>query len=197
MADKKNFVIVGIVMCLAVVTLMGITYASFTERLTINGSGTVKKTKWEILFTDISEASKEGEVGTIAKPTGKNTTALTGFVATLVKPGSSISYNFTVTNTGDYNAKVASVNVPTPRCTGVGENATVDAKNVCDNLEYKLTYADGTEINVNDSLEANSSKELKLTLKYKTLAEDADSSILPVNDVTISDLDVSINYVQN
>jgi hypothetical protein len=193
MSNKKNYVVVASVFCLAVVALMGIAYASFTQQLTINGTGTVTGSKWSIYFTNVSEAKTTGTVGTVTAPKGTGTTALTDFVATLSKPGSSVTYTFDVVNAGNYDAKIGSVTIPTPTCTGTGDNADTDATNVCNYVTYTLTYADGTKINTNDTLNAGETKSLKLTLSYSDFT---DETKLPSNDVTISNLQCAINYVQ-
>ena len=200
MENKKGLGIVGlVVLCLAVSAMFGVAYAAFTERLTIEGKATVKTSSWKIEFQNLQDADLTGSAEVVSKPEiQSDTTKISEFDVSFSKPGDSVSYTFDVKNVGDYNAKVSSVTVPTPTCTGTGDNATNDASNVCKYLTYTLTYSDGSEIKADDALNADASKTLKLTLTYNSKLNGTDISDeeLPVANVTISDLTAVINSIQ-
>ena len=69
-----------------------------------------------------------------------------------------------------------------------------DENNVCDNLTYTLTYANGTPVAVDDTLNAGETKSLKLTLTYSASVA---AAALPKDDVSISNLAISIIYAQS
>lgn len=194
MEKKKYGIVGGGILVLALVAVIGITYAAFSQTLNINGTASVSVSSWKIKFANLSEVQKTGTATEITAPTiNTNDTTIGDFAVKLDTPGDSISYTFDVKNEGTFNAEVSSITIPTPTCTGMGEQAAVDAENVCKNLSYTLTYADGTAIQTGDKLNASESKSMKLTLTYKG---DINTNELPNNDVAISDLATSIIYGQ-
>ena len=62
---------------------------------------------------------------------------------------------------------------------------------MCNNLTYSLTYADGTAVSSDDLLNMSSTEKVKLTLSYNSNAQQ-----VPSNDVMISNLDITMVYVQ-
>ena len=76
----------------------------------------------------------------------------------------------------------------------LGATATTDENNVCENLTYTLTYANGTPVAVDDTLNAGETKSLKLTLSYSASVA---AAALPKDDVSISNLAISIIYAQS
>ena len=189
----------GVVLTLALVAVISITYATFTRELKINGTGTVKKQTWDVHFkADSINMTKTGTAVQVTAPTittanGIASTAIGDYSVQFSTPGDSISYTFIVENTGTFNAKLVSATVPTPSVTGSGTNATTDAANVKNHLHYTLTYSDGTEVKANDTLNVDATRTFKLTLSFDNSIDAAD---LPQGDVTISGLGFSINYGQ-
>ena len=89
---------------------------------------------------------------------------------------------------------VPSINIPTPTCQGTGTNAEQDATNVCNNLEYKLTYTDGgAPLAQTDTLNKGEKKNVTLTLTYKDTIGETE---LPQDNVDINTLGISIVYSQ-
>ncbi len=196
MTNKKTIGILGVmILILVVVSVIGITYAAFTQELQIEGTASAKAASWKIKFKELQEAETIGTAKEIEKPSIESgDTKISGFVAQLASPGDSISYKFKVANEGTFNAKVSSKNIPTPTCTGSGNAAATDKDNVCKHLTYTLTYATGGEINEEDTLTAGEEKELKLTLTYSASVP---ANELPTNDVTIGNLSTTLTYVQD
>ena len=144
-----------------------IAFASFTQQLDIQGKATVNKSSWSIKFANLQSVVKTGTATEVTAPTiNTNDTKISEYDVTLTTPGDSVSYTFDVVNEGTFNAKISSITIPTPLCTGNGTTATTDENNVCDNLTYTLTYANGTPVAVDDTLNAGETKSLKLTLTY-------------------------------
>ena len=56
-----------------------------------------------------------------------------------------------------------------------------------------MTYADGSPIRVDDTLDAGETKSLKLTLLYSS---NVSAEQLPTDDVAVSNLAISIIYSQ-
>ena len=188
----KNILIAVLVVGLVSMT---VAYAALTQVLNINAGAKVlnKSSSWNVHFENLSAASTTG-YATI--PTGKGlvlsgTTTLTGLEVNLRAPGDSVSYTFDVKNDGTINAKVSQVVLPTV-AQATYDGATADITIVKSNLEYSLTHADGSAITVNETLNAGTTKSLKLTISYKSSA-----TSLPAADVTVSGLNAHIDYVQN
>lgn len=196
MNGKDRGLKVAVVAALVIsVIAIGIGFAAFTETLSINGNATVQTSSWKVKFTDLSTGTTAGTASITTAPTiNTNDTTISTYDVKLAKPGDSVTYTFKVANTGTYDAKLTSVTIPTPTCTGTGTNAETDATNVCKHVTYSLTYSDGGTIAVNDALAAGASKEMKLVLSYDTHNVAAD---LPSGDVTISNLGISLVYSQS
>ena len=196
--NKNRGLKIGVIAALVIsVVAIGIGFATFTETLRIEGSATVQTSTWKVKFTNLSAPTLLGTAAVVTAPTiNTNDTTISTYDVKLSKPGDSVSYTFDVVNTGTYNAKLTSITIPTPTCTGKAEteSATTDAANVCKHLTYTLTYADGTSLAENDALEASTGvAHMKLTLTYTSHDVAAE---LPKADVTISNLGISLVYSQ-
>lgn len=196
--NKNRGLKIGVIAALVIsVVAIGIGFATFTETLRIEGSATVQTSTWKVKFTNLSAPTLLGTATVVTPPTiNTNDTTISTYDVKLSKPGDSVSYTFDVVNTGTYNAKLTSITIPTPTCTGKAEteSATTDAANVCKHLTYTLTYADGTSLAENDALEASTGvAHMKLTLTYTSHDVAAE---LPKADVTISNLGISLVYSQ-
>lgn len=194
--NKNRGLKIGVIAALVIsVVAIGIGFATFTETLKIQGSATVQTSTWKVKFTNLSGPT--GTATVVTAPTiNTNDTTISTYDVKLMKPGDSVSYTFDVVNTGTYKAKLTSINIPTPTCTGKAdaESATTDAANVCKHLTYTLTYADDSPLAENDELEASTGKaSMKLTLTYTSHDVAAE---LPKADVTISNLGISLVYSQ-
>ena len=189
-----NYKIALIVALIVSTVAITIGYASFSGALKINGDATVNHSSWIIKFTNLAEANLLGTAEEVNPPEiSENGTTLSGYNVKFTTPGDSVSYTFDVANEGTFKAKITSLDISTPICTGNGENAANDAANVCNHLLYTLTYSDGTSLSVGDILNSETSKSLILTLTYK---DDITAEELPNNDVAVSNLSLTINYGQ-
>ncbi len=183
----------GVVLTLALVAMISITYATFNKTLNINGAGTVSKQSWDIHFDSDSLQKSATGTATATVPT-VNATSIGNYSATFSTPGDSITYTFKVVNSGTFNASISSVNVPTPTVTGTGTNKANDEANVSGKLTYQLLNSDNTPVAVGQTIAKNGGeKTMKLVLTYTSFD---DATLLPQNDVTISNLAVSITYQQ-
>ena len=133
-----------IMVLLAVVFVMAIGYAAFSQQLTINGTASIDSS-WDVHIEDIAVN------GTTLD--GKNVSATVGddklsasFQAELVSPGSSVTYDVTVKNGGTLNAKLESITF-------------TDDNN--DAIEY--SYAGITQ---NDVINADGTQTFTVTVKF-------------------------------
>lgn len=196
MKEKRNTIIFTIIIAaIAAITAVGIAYAAFSSQLNINGNAKVTASSWKIKFSNLAAVTTTGEAKEITAPTiNEEDTKIGDYSVSLTNPGDTVTYKFDVVNEGTFDAKVSSVTIPTPTCTGTGDTAVVDSNNVCSNITYTLTYDDGTNVQMNDTLNKGETKSMILTLKY---ANSVTSEQLPKNDVVISDLSTTIVYSQS
>ena len=190
--DNKNFKIISaIVLVVVAVAVISITYAAFTQQLTINGTATAKATSWDIKFENLQDVTKTGTAEEVQNPSLTDTT-IKDFDVSVKTPGDSIMYEFDVHNAGSFNAKISSLSVGSPICQ-VGGSTTQDATNVCGALTYELKYKGGLAVANDDTLDAGAKKTMQLTLTYSSTLE---ASKLPTSDVDITGLTTTINYIQ-
>ena len=189
MKNSNSKVIAVIALVLAVVGL-SIGFAALQTQLTVNGTAEVTGgTKWDVKFVTSSLNKVETGSATGTNPTVA-ATSITGLKATLQKPGDKVTYYFQVTNAGSFDAKIDSITIGTPTCSTAA---------FCSNLKYTFAYTTdnggeaGTVPAVNDTLAAGETKWMLITVEYVSTA---DSSTLPLETVTITGLNASINYVQ-
>lgn len=193
MEKEKNGKTLAIIALFVAIVGLSVGFAALSTTLTINGTGTVKTSKWDIHFANLGATpGLTGSAEEVTAPTLTDTTVQT-FDVSFTAPADSVTYTFDVVNDGSYDAKISSVTIPTPQCTGTGDNATTDATNVCNNLSYTLKYEDGTTVSTNDTLAIGETKHLVLKLEYLSSVT---ADLLPTANVTISGLQIPIVYVQ-
>lgn len=189
MGSKVQNIVLGVL----ALSLIGLTvvYAQLTQRLEINTTATSKSNTWDIHFENL-KSSVIGQA-TLSQDnplaiTGKSTT-ISGSVGNLSLPGDSIVYTFDIVNKGTISAMLsANPIISTPQCSS---SVTSDSTLICENVIYKLTYSDGTEIKSGDTLDKGEKKAAKLTLSLK----DSMSSV-PSTDVDITNIAAVLNYNQ-
>ena len=191
MLSQKKFRIIGIlfISCIAIICVSFV-YASITSQLSIDGYASMNPAKWSVHFQNLSNANLKGTALEVTKPTlQNNSTNISNFNVEFMNIKDGVSYTFDVINDGNLDAKVSSIFIPKPICTGTGSNSYEDENLICDNLNYYLTYADGTRILAGDSLDKGQSKSLILNLEYS-------GTQLPQNVVEISGLSITLIYTQ-
>jgi len=193
MNREKNKLIITFSL-FGMICFMSVAFALLSTNLTINGTGRVESSSWNINFASLSAPVTVGEAKQLVSPT-LNSTSITGFSVSLRKPNDSIYYNFSIVNSGDYDAVIDSIQILSPTCVGNGTYAATDANNVCKYLSYTLTYDDGKSISNGDSLKSGETKRVKLEVTYGN--EDVVASELPKSDVSISNLGINIKYIQS
>ena len=193
MKENKKILYVLVVIAL-VLSIVGISigFASMSTELTINGTTTVVPATWKIKFQNLSKVVGE-DANIINAPQITSDTHIGNYAIKLSKPGDKVVYKFEVANTGSLDAELTSYTFATPTFTGTSTTATADEDIVRDNLVYTLTYNDAakTPIQVGDNLDKEDAKELLLTVEYNSAATE-----LPVNEVSVTGMDVTFVYGQ-
>lgn len=187
----KKVHLLSLVAVLFAVVGLGLSLASMNKLLSIKDKTEREAANWSVHFRNLSDPIFTGEVQEITRPflTNKSTSILP-FGVRFLDSQDTVTYKFDVVNDGDMNAVVSSITIPKPTCEGTDQTALEAATKICNNLEFALSYADDTPVNIGDTLNKGDTKKLKLKLRY--LGEE-----MPIERVDISNLAISVLYTQN
>lgn len=181
MEKERGAKIIAVIALLVAVAGLTIGYAAYSSTLTINGTATVDPADWNVKFAYTSGdrliAEKTGNATETTAPTLTDT-AVSGFDVVLNAPGDSITYKFSVKNAGTLNATLGTFTMGTLSC-APNTSSTIsqeDATTLCNELQYTLKYADGSDITNGATLQKGDSKDLVLKLVWP------ESSTLKVTD---------------
>ncbi len=144
----------------------------------------------DIHFENLSTITTTHTAKALTQPRLASSTSIEDYSVSTTTSGDSISFTFDVVNEGNYNAKITSVSIGTPECTGTD---SVSNSNVCGHLTYTLTYDNGASVQINDLVYAKETVTMKVTLTYD---DTVTSSELATEDVSISNLGITINFEQ-
>ncbi len=208
MEKERKIKVLSLVALIVAVLGLTVAFAALSQTLTINGSASVDAATWDIHFANLSEPVIEG-AATTTKPSLSGT-SITGYTATVTKPGDSVIYEFDIVNAGTVDALISSVDMPQKillcmnnkldeSCNNFDFNNdnyinSTDLGVYVEMIKYGLYYSDtGKLVKKNDVLNAGETKRVKLVVEYNYNAEK-----LPENNFTIVDetTPITINYVQ-
>ena len=203
--EMKTLVIAALVIS---VVAIGVGFAAFSTTLQINGTASVNtggKT-WSVLFTDVkkteaSSADLEATTPSIGNgTTGENTTntKIGTVTANFTAPGQKLQYKITVSNMGDYLAKLTASSIPTLdslTITGTGAQAETDAANVKKHLKFSFTKVDGSPVTLNtDTIAAKTgTQDYLYTIEYEDFNNASD---LPAAQVNITIPETTLTFSQ-
>lgn len=188
---KRTSKIIALIAIIIALLGLSFSFAAFSTNLNINGVGEMSGRDWDVHFESLSNANLVGAAEELQKPTiNENTTSISTFGVRFNEPSDSISYIFDIVNDGEMDAKLTTLSIPKPQCTGTGSNKENDENLVCNNLNYSLTYMNNEALRIGDVLKRNSSVKVKITLLYE-------GNELPFEKVNISNLGITLIYSQN
>ena len=180
--NKKGIVLVA----LGLLFLVTIGYAALTAQLTVDGTTKIKGNTWDVHLGNIGNISSQGATVTTA-PTLSNNNQTVTFNVTLAKPGDYYEFTVDAINAGGINAKLAS----TPTLQGL---TTDEQKFATYTVTYNNTAA--TSVSAGDTLPTTgtSTKTIRVRVEFKS---DVANEDLPASDVTLTNLSLTLNYVQD
>ena len=170
MEKERGAKVIAVVALLVAVAGLTIGYAAYSSTLTINGTATVDPANWNVKFAYTSGDSLTAETTGNATQTTAPTltdTAVSGFNVVLNAPGDSITYKFSVKNTGTLDATLGTYTMGTLSCAPNADStiSQEDATKLCNELQYTLKYSDDSEITTGATLPKTSgSKDQVLKL---------------------------------
>lgn len=180
MRRKSNRTKLFIVMILLLLVGISVGYGALSTQLNINGTTKISNNTWNVHFANIAVTSGSKTATTAPTATGTNTITLT-YAVNLTIPGDFYEFTVDVVNSGSINAKLSAL----PVLQGVSS-----AQDVYTN--YTVTYADGTAIKANDTINAGASRKIKVRVEYD---KNVTASQLPTTAQTLS-LTCKMTYVQ-
>ena len=174
---KRVFIYMFFIMLLSTLTLG---YSLLTTTLEIEGVGKISKAVWNIHFANIQ--TTQGSVTPVQAPTISNDTNI-AFNVKLAEPTNFYEFTADIVNEGTIDAKINSFTI-LPVLT--------EAQKKYFNYTVTYAYSKGTEIKVNDALNAGTTEKILVRFEY---LEQTDTSLYPTEDQEFS-LQVGIDYVQ-
>ena len=169
---------------LLLILFISVGYAILQSNLTITGTTSIQDSKWDIYWNNVQVTN--GSV------TGTNVTT----PATIDSAKTTVSYSINLDKPGDfYEFTVDAVNEGT--IDGMIDVISSKLNNVEITtlpayLNYSITYSDGTPLQRNQELKANSSETYKVRIEYK---RDIEASQLPETTQTLN-LSFTVTYRQ-
>lgn len=161
----KQKILIGV---LIVAGLASIAYAAFSQSLVINGTGTTTG-NWNVKITGITNSASTGATQVNGSPTFTATSAT--FNTNLAYPGASATYQITVSNQGNINAKldtisdIATINAAAPAdikytVTGVTAGTTTLAAGTTNVITVKVEWL------ATSTMTTNATKTATITFNY-------------------------------
>ena len=168
---------------LLLILFVSVGYAILQSNLTITGTTSIQDSKWDIHWNNV--VITEGSVSTsnADRATIDNTKTTVNYNITLNKPGDFYEFTVDAVNEGTIDGMI---DVISSKLNNV-EITTLPAY-----LNYSITYSDGTPLQGNQLLAANSSETYKVRIEYK---RDIEANQLPETTQTLN-LSFSVTYKQ-
>lgn len=145
--NRKNY-IVSLSTVFAVILCISVAYAALSSTLNISGSSEVIANSWNVFVRDYYAT---GNSGVIYPPTITGT-SVTGYKKIMSVPGDYGELQIMLGQDGTIPGEISEIIIGTPKCTSSTGNEA-DAKMVCDNLIYTVSYADGTPVELGDIID--------------------------------------------
>ena len=173
--DKDNIKIILILLILG----LGIGYSYLNTDLAINGTANINSANWNVYWNNVqvTDGSVEATTPTISNQTTVN------FNVTLAEPGDYYEFTVDAVNAGTLDAMIDTMD---SKLNGV----TIEELPAY--LDYGVTYADDTTIDVDQVLLHDSTETYKVRISY---ADYIDASDLPSTNQSLS-LEFSVTYKQ-
>lgn len=165
---------------IVLILLIGLGYALLQSNLSINGITNLSNPIWDVHWNNVQVSTGSVEADTPTIDTNKTTVS---FNVTLTKPGDYYEFTVDAVNAGTIDAMIESISSKLNGTT----ITTLPAY-----LEYKVTYDDGVDLEVNHALMQNTTETYRVKVGYK---KDISSNELPTTNQSI-DLQFSVKYKQ-
>lgn len=184
---------------LILLLLISVGYAAIATTLKINGTATVKGTKWDVYWEPTSINVTSGSVTTTAENAAQVTDATTkdevAYNIDLNKPGDFYEFTVDAVNNGSIDAMIAQNGVINKVCTDENCQNEITLPNY---LRYSVTYSNDTPVEQYQKLAKKdgttpTTKKYKVRVEYRT---DIDKETLNTSVDQTLYFRFSVDYVQ-
>ena len=178
---KKESLLMLIIL---IVAFLAIGYAYITTTLSINGTTDVDSNTWNVYWDNIEVAT--GSITgsqVITPPTINNDKNKVSYHIRFKEPGEYYEFTLNAINAGSIDAMIDKI---------ITKLNNVEVTSLPNYLKYNVTYLNGTELDENHLLAANSSITYKVRIEYSS---DVSPNELPSTDQNLS-ISFGINYIQ-
>ena len=163
------------------ILFISIGFAYLSTNLNIIGITNVKGNTWDIHFENVQVLhSVEGN----PTPTIDTAKTTVNYTANLNLPGDYFEFTVDVVNAGSLDAMIEDI---------VTKINDTDISNLPDYLDFFITYADGTELENNQILEASKTETIKIKVEF---IYDIDNQELPSTDSSFN-FKTTVKYTQS
>lgn len=169
--DRSKF---GFYVLSAFVFLFAIVIMGINSTYSINGANTYK---WDVAFSSVDVSTNTIKEYSNPKVDFEST-SLSGMKFEVDSAGDSITYKINVLNKGSVDAKISKVYV----------DYSCNNKEECNDLEYTLTYEDGSSVERDDLLNLNTGKTMFLSFKYNGSIND--------EKLIVDNIKLFVNYIE-
>lgn len=192
MEKKRKIKVLTTMFLVAAVLGLTVAFASLTQLLTITGTASSGKSSFDVYFENITNETLNASF--TKEPTITSKTNI-DYEVKMNGTASSATVKFDVKNNSTFDVDLSELTIGTPTCASTVDTG-VSVENFCNALSYTLVYDNnGSSENVEQgklTIPAGESKHMTLKLSYNI----TDASNLPADDVTITNLGVSMNFMQ-
>lgn len=169
-----------------VLILVSIAYASIAINLGIGEvkgaivePPPIKELDWKVIFENVKEV--QGSVKAVSPAAIDSTETNVNFSVDLRQPGQFYSFTVDIANRGGRDAIIHDIK----------KTQLTDKQNKY--MKYSVTYLDGSEIKINDTLDVNETKTLKVYVEFK---EDVKAEDLPDGDYATVKLSYAMTFFE-
>lgn len=170
---------------IVVLVLVSIAYASIAINLGVSEvkgatePPVIRDLNWKVIFENVREIS--GSVQAVSPAKIDSTETNVNFSIDLKEPGEYYSFNVDIANRGNRDAIIHDI-----------KKTELDA-NQSKYLKYIVTYEDGSEIKVDDTLDINETKTLKVVVEFD---EDVKPGDLPSRENEVIKLSYAMTFFE-
>lgn len=188
--DNKDNRNKKIILFLLLFLVIGIAYAAIASNLVINGFSNIKNTSFDVRFENVTVAPGSVEIfpaiGDKAAAIDDEEKTKVTYKVSLYNPGDFYEFEVYAINKGSLEAKISEV-------VSKFNNETITDGTLPTYIKYTVKYADGNDIEVNETLSPNEYKKYKVRVEYRN---DIDPSLLPTTEIELN-FSFKVVYVQN
>ena len=168
---------------LLLILFISVGYAILQSNLTITGTTSIQDSKWDIHWNNVVITTGSVSTSNADKATIDNTKTTVNYNIVLDKPGDFYEFTVDAVNEGTIDGMIDTIS---------SKLNNVEITTLPAYLNYSITYSDGTPLQGNQELKANSSETYKVRIEYK---RDIEASQLPETTQTLN-LSFSVTYKQ-